>query len=256
MQLKATHFRANAREALREKWGIAILVGLVASLLGGSSRGTGGVSLNINLSDLQNGGSTTGDSVGIIGGLDPAVVAILTGFLSLILIVALAVSVVLLVVGSMVEVGYARFNLNLIDKQETGIGNLFAYFTHWKRVLPAQLLRALYVFLWSLLFIIPGIIAGYSYAMTPYILAEDPSLSAGEALARSKQMMQGNRWRLFCLEISFIGWAILCGFTCGIGYYVLAPYEMAARADFYREVSGTRPVIEGEADAPTEAQPV
>ncbi len=246
MQLKAKDFRANARDALRGKWGIGILVGLVASLLGGSG-GSGGITLNFSGSDLQSGSNANGDAIGIIGGMDPSVVAILTGLLSVILVVALAVAVFFLVVGSMAEVGYARFNLNLIDKQAAGIGNLFAYFTHWKRVLPAQLLRALYIFLWSLLFVIPGIIAGYSYAMTPYILAEDPTLSAGEALARSKQMMQGNRWRLFCLEFSFIGWAILCAFTCGLGAYVLTPYEMAARADFYREVSGTRPVIEAEA---------
>ena len=97
----------------------------------------------------------------------------------------------------------------------------------------------MYTFLWSLLFIIPGIIATYSYAMTGYILAEHPELTASEAIERSKEMMSGNRFRLFCLQLSFIGWAILCAFTFGIGYLWLGPYREAATAAFYREISGT-----------------
>ena len=93
--------------------------------------------------------------------------------------------------------------------------------------------------LWSLLLIIPGIIAGYSYAMTGYILAENPELTASEAIARSKEMMAGNRFRLFCLHFSFIGWEILCTLTLGIGNLWLRPYKQAAEAAFYREISGT-----------------
>ena len=103
----------------------------------------------------------------------------------------------------------------------------------------ARFLQSIYIILWSLLFIIPGIVASYSYAMTEYILAEDPELTATEAISRSKQMMYGNRWRLFCLEFSFIGWSILCSFTLGIGNLWLTPYKQAAIAAFYREVSGT-----------------
>ena len=103
----------------------------------------------------------------------------------------------------------------------------------------ARFLQSIYIILWSLLFIIPGIVASYSYAMTEYILAEDPELTATEAISRSKQMMYGNHWRLFCLEFSFIGWSILCSFTLGIGNLWLTPYKQAAIAAFYREVSGT-----------------
>ena len=90
-----------------------------------------------------------------------------------------------------------------------------------------------------MLFIIPGIIASYSYAMTDYILAENPELTAKEAIERSKDMMEGNRWRLFCLEISFVGWGILSLLTLGIGSLWLTPYMEASMAAFYREVSGT-----------------
>ena len=87
---------------------------------------------------------------------------------------------------------------------------------------------------------IPGIIAGYSYAMTEYILAEHPELTASEAIARSKAMMSGNRWRLFCMQLSFIGWDILSAMlTFGIGGLWLTPYKQAATAAFYREITGT-----------------
>ena len=99
------------------------------------------------------------------------------------------------------------------------------------------------MFLWSLLFVIPGIVAGYSYAMTGYILAEHPELTASEAIEQSKQMMSGNRFRLFCLQFSFIGWDLLCALTLGIGNLWLRPYKQAAEAAFYREVSGTEHVI-------------
>ena len=137
------------------------------------------------------------------------------------------------------EVGYARYNLELVDREGAKIESLFTYFYNWKTTAASRFLRGLYTFLWSLLFIIPGIIAAYSYAMTGYILAEDPELTAGEAISRSKEMMSGNRFRLFCLQFSFIGWEILSALTLGIGNLWLRPYKQAAVAAFYREISGT-----------------
>ena len=142
------------------------------------------------------------------------------------------------ILGSVVKVGYARFNLNLTAGEKPPFETLFSYFPHWKTVAVAWLLQSVYVLLWMLLLVIPGIVASYSYAMTDYILAENPELTASEAIAQSKAMMEGNRWRLFCLRFSFVGWAILCAFTLGIGNLVLRPYERAAEAAFYREISG------------------
>ena len=87
--------------------------------------------------------------------------------------------------------------------------------------------------------VVPGVIATYSYAMTDFILADNPELTATEALNKSKEMMIGNRWRLFCLQFSFIGWGILASLTFGIGNLFLTPYTETAVAAFYREVSGT-----------------
>ena len=142
------------------------------------------------------------------------------------------------ILGSVVKVGYARFNLNLTAGEKPSFETLYSYFPHWKTVAVAQLLQTVYILLWTCLLIIPGIVAGYSYAMTSYILAEHPELTASEAIAQSKAMMEGNRWRLFCLQFSFIGWSILCALTLGLGNLALRPYEMAATAAFYREISG------------------
>lgn len=152
------------------------------------------------------------------------------------MIAALVLAAVYFILGSIVGVGYARVNLNLFYGETPSFASLFSYFPYWKTTATARLLRSVYTLLWSLLFIIPGIVATYSYAMTDYILAEHPELTAGEAIARSKQMMEGNRWRLFCLHISFIGWAILSAFTLGIGNLFLTPYKQAAEAAFYQEL--------------------
>ena len=103
-----------------------------------------------------------------------------------------------------------------------------------------QLLRSAYIFLWSLLLVFPGIYAAYGYAMTPYILLENPEMSANDAITKSKELMHGNRWRLFCLEISFIGWSFAALFTLGIGYLALKPYMEASFAAFYREIKAEK----------------
>ena len=220
----AAEFRAIAREALRGRWGTAVIAGIIASILGGTQSG-GTVSLN----------SSSTETLHSMGLSEEAILSIAVSLLVMACIAAL----VALFVGSVVEVGYSRFHLNLVDGQEASIGQLFSYFPHWKTTVIASLLRGIYTFLWTLLFIIPGIVASYSYAMTPYILADDPDMTASEAISASKTMMEGNRWRLFCLELSFIGWSLLSALTLGIGHLWLNPYSHAARAAFYREISGT-----------------
>ena len=81
-------------------------------------------------------------------------------------------------------------------------------------------------------------VMSYSYAMAPYLMAENPDMGIMEAIRRSKEIMHGNKWRLFCLHFSFIGWAFLCLFTCAIGYLFLSPYQMLAEVAFYREITG------------------
>ena len=139
------------------------------------------------------------------------------------------------------SVGYMYATNRLCAESDNRLtGNMMRDgFKPWGRNVWGMFLMGLFVFLWSLLLFIPGIMASYSYAMKDFILAEHPELTASEAIARSKEMMRGNRWRLFCLDFSFIGWIILCTFTLGIGNLWLNPYTQASHAAFYREVSGT-----------------
>ena len=238
----AEDFRRIARNALTNKWFIAVAVGLVASILGGISGGGPEFKVNIDGSNISMNFNVAGQtikSIGTNGGVDSDVGAFILACLPIIIIASLFAAVIYFVLGSYIGVGYAKFNLNLVDKKNAAFETLFEYFSHWKTTTIARLLRALYVFLWSLLFIIPGIVAGFSYAMTDYILAEDPELTADEAISQSKSLMLGNKWRFFCLQFSFIGWDILATLAFGIGHLWLTPYKQAAYAAFYREVSGT-----------------
>ena len=238
----AEDFRRIARNALTNKWIIAVAVGLIASILGGIGSSGPEFKVNIDGSNISmnfNMAGQTISSTGTNGGINSEIGAFILASLPIIIIAALFMAVVYFVLGSFVGVGYAKFNLNLVDKKNSAFENLFEYFSHWKTTTITRLLRALYTFLWSLLFIIPGIVAGFSYAMTDYILAENPELTADEAIAQSKTMMYGNRFRLFCLQFSFIGWDILATLAFGIGHLWLTPYKQAAYAAFYREVSGT-----------------
>ena len=237
----AEDFRYIAREALRGKWGIAVIAGLIASLLG--ALGSDGPEVKLNV-DMSEGANVSFEYAGQTilstnGGMNEQLGVFLIGSAIYIAIAAILLTAVYFVLGSVIEAGYARFNMNLVDQTEAKIESLFTYFYNWKTTAATRFLKTLYCFLWSLLFIIPGIIASYSYAMTGYILADHPELTASEAIERSKEMMSGNRFRLFCLHFSFIGWAILCAFTMGIGNLWLNPYKQASVAAFYREVSGT-----------------
>ena len=132
-------------------------------------------------------------------------------------------------------VGLCSFFLSV----QTGgprISQMFDGFNCFGKAFWSAFLTGLFIMLWSLLFIIPGIIKTYSYAMTYFIIADDPDVGTLEAITRSRQLMDGNKWRLFCLSLRFIGWWILCLFTLGIGFLWLWPYMMAATAAFYRDV--------------------
>lgn len=104
----------------------------------------------------------------------------------------------------------------------------------YMNVVKTQFFRALYTFLWSLLFVIPGIIKTYEYRMIPYILAENPQIDRKEAFRLSKSMMDGEKWRTFVLDLSFLGWRILGVFTCGIlNVFYTNPYQECTNAELY-----------------------
>ena len=122
-------------------------------------------------------------------------------------------------------------------EESVDLGNLFDGFRggRYTRVFCALFLVNLFTFLWTLLLIIPGIMKAFSYALTPYIIMDEPKLTARQAITRSCEIMQGRRWKLFCLYLSFIGWGILSILTFGIGFLWLAPYMNASIAAFYED---------------------
>ena len=122
-------------------------------------------------------------------------------------------------------------------EESVDLENLFDGFRggRYTRVFCALFLVNLFTFLWALLLIIPGIMKAFSYALTPYILLDEPELTAKQAISRSCEIMQGRRWKLFCLYFSSIGWGILCLLTFGIGFLWLVPYMNASVAAFYED---------------------
>ena len=112
----------------------------------------------------------------------------------------------------------------------------FQAFKSYGRYLGTSLLMALFVFLWSLLLIVPGIIKAYSYAMTPFIMVDHPELDADDCIEKSKAMMKGYKWKLFCVDLSYIGWWLLCVLTLGILTLWITPWNTCAKVKFYEEL--------------------
>lgn len=136
------------------------------------------------------------------------------------------------------QLGLTKFILSIARNREPRIEQLFEGFNDFTRSMQAYLRMLLYIILWSLLLIVPGIIAAFSYSMTFYILADDPNISAVDALNKSKSMMDGHKMDLFLMSLSFIGWAFLCILTLGIGFLWLFPYMNVSIAKFYQDIKG------------------
>lgn len=128
--------------------------------------------------------------------------------------------------------------LRLKRGAQIGVKDLFAYYNG--RVFLTMLLKLCYVVLWSLLLLVPGIIKSYSYAMTEYIMLDNPELQGNAAIEKSMEMMKGNKMKLFLLDLSFIGWILLCILTLGIGAILLEPYVQTAHAAFYEDLKAEK----------------
>lgn len=214
----ARDFRARARQNLAGKWGVAVAVGFVATLL------TGGIG-------VTNSGSASAEGSGYLSFVNhEAFVLLMT---------TVTVSALLsLIIGGAVQLGWCRFHIDLASEKEVRFGTLFSQMHRLWAGFVMNFVVGLFILLWSLLLIVPGIIATYRYAMVPYLMAEFPELKVMDAIRESKRLMQGNKWRLFCLQMSFFGWALLVALTFGIGSLWLTPYIRAAEAAFYMDVTG------------------
>lgn len=213
----------NAKKFFKYNYWKMVLVSLVLGFAGGSSGG-GGARVSFtrtytySLDDLST----------------PEFMGFLVGFFSvfmIVMVIGMAVAVFLLYP---LHVGAQRFFV-VSHYQKAEPGELgYAFSNGYMNVVKTMFLRGLFTFLWTLLFIIPGIIKGYEYRMIPYILAENPGIDSREAFAVSKQMMDGNKWAAFVLDLSFLGWNILSAFTCGIlSVFYVNPYIHMTNAELY-----------------------
>lgn len=217
--------RRVARENLSGNWGLSIGACLLAAIMGGMLIGSSFLpQLNIHLEnqDIESWeeffrvtlGSTT-FSVNTI-------------------------NLVHFILGGVIQLGYAQFLLKQYNRANFEVKDLFSQFERFGQAFLQRFLRILYTSLWSLLFIIPGIVKSYAYAMTPFIMAENPEMAASEAITASKEMMDGHKGELFTLDLTFIGWDLLCLLTLNIGHLWLNPYKNAAYAVFYKDLTASR----------------
>lgn len=230
--------KSNAKQALRSYYWYGVLVCFIATLLGGASSG-GGIQLNYNR--VYNTSSSSGSEISGVPGhaadpftsFTPAFVMFLVGIF---LIVSIIILLLAIFIGNIITIGKLNFFLeSRYQGQSAGVGRLFFGFSggHYLNILKCMFMRDLFIFLWSLLFVIPGIYKHYEYYMVPYLLAEYPDMDRKEAFIRSKEMMNGHKLDTWVLELSFIGWYLLGLLPCGLGTFLVHPYYEATLMELY-----------------------
>ena len=159
---------------------------------------------------------------------------------SVILSISANLIVLPLIISGPLSIGLSAYFLGFARRREGAAESLDAFTKPFSENLGSNILMGVltnvYVFLWSMLFVIPGIVKFYSYAMAPYIKHDHPEYSVNQAISESKRMMKGHRFELFLLDLSFIGWFLVGYCACGIGLLWVMAYVQAARAEFYEEL--------------------
>ena len=218
--MNASQLRLKARESLKGNYWPAVGVAFVAAIFGALMVNGGSFSMDIK--------ERATDLFGDLPTFVKTYLTIAAGG-------AGVLTFVHFILGGVVQLGYAQYLLKQQDKEINSVKDLFSQFDRFAQGFLQLFLRSLYTFLWTLLLIIPGIIKSFSYAMTPFIMAENPDLTAKEAIKISMEKMDGHKGELFWLGLTFFGWSLLAALTGGIGYIFLNPYMNAAYAAFYRD---------------------
>jgi uncharacterized membrane protein len=137
-------------------------------------------------------------------------------------------------------IGYLWTFLSVIRTGEqiklSGLLQAFSEISMYLKILGTYLLMMVYMFLWFLLLIIPGVIKAFAYSQTYFVLKDNPDIGINAAITKSRKLMHGYKWKYFLLQLSFIGWIILSLITLGIGFIWLSPYLSASNAAFYNEL--------------------
>lgn len=213
--------KERAKGVLKFNYWKAFVVSLVIVIAGGNSNGGGDISITREYSNFEN---------TFIGHVE-----MMFGSFTLFLVSIVFFLIILRVfIGYMLEVGGRKFFIRAAEG-ESYMGYL-GYCFHEGRyfsVFITMLLRSIYVFLWTLLLIIPGIVKSYAYRMVPYILADNPSIGYNRAIELSNEMTKGEKWNIFVLDLSFIGWYLLGALAFLVGVLFVQPYDDATNAELY-----------------------
>ena len=228
--------KARAKQVLKGNYWKAFIVSIVLALVSG---GIGsGANSGINASGRYNSEVSVNEQYNNeTGTVDEVATSRAIKWTIAIAIITIILSVLRLIIGYAVEVGGTKFFLRA-SLGETDIGYLLYGFKNkrYANILKTMFTRDLYLFFWTLLFIIPGIIKSYSYRMVPYILADNPNIDRKRAIQLSRDMTDGQKATIWGLDLSFIGWYILGFFALVIGILFVLPYENATHAELYNIV--------------------
>lgn len=220
--------KAKAKTAFKRNYWKSVAAGVVAMLVAGAAVGSG-TRVSGGAEEFQaelTAAAQTNISV-------TALIGVILGVMGVGLLISMAINVFL---RNPMQVGVNRFFLKNTRETASLKELLYAFrSSSYLKIVAAQLLKNLFIFLWSLLLVIPGIIKGLEYAMVGYILADDPDMSPMDALRRSKQMMKGHKWNTLVLGLSFLGWELLSMLTCGIlDIFYVRPYVESTFAELYQ----------------------
>lgn len=224
--------KARGKAAVKMYYWKLVLVSLILSAI------TGGVT-NVGRNGVKSSQGTSAGNIdvsGMLDGINPVAWLVASVAVLVILLLAIALRIFALNVLAVGCKGFFSQSMTGEPEFQTIVNGFTG--DYWNCV-KTCFLRDLFVGLWSLLFVIPGVIKSYEYRMVPYLLAEHPEMSSSEVLARSKEMMDGNKWATFVLDLSFIGWAILGAITMGLVFiFWTSPYINATEAALYYRLSG------------------
>lgn len=247
--------KKRAKTALKLNYWKAVLVGLFLILVAGGAGASSGFSsgwfsdsnhdYNYNADDYSAPGEYgIGEAEEYFNGSAAYSKAVFVAvFVMALLFIALIIMILVFLfavfIGNPLLVGIHRFFNKSLD-EEGKVKELACTFDRgYKNGVKIMFFKDLYTMLWTLLLIIPGIVKSYEYMMIPYILSDNPEIGREEAFALSRQMMDGNKWNAFVLDLSFIGWELLSALTFGIvGIFYVTPYRSYTKAALYRSLSG------------------
>lgn len=214
--------KTKAKEVLKRNYWKAFLISFLVMLVGGNSSG---------------GSSANSNQVRWNMGPNDISFEFIIGALAIVTIVVIFLSIIRVFLGYVVEVGGRKFFIRAAkgDSDMNYLGFGFSS-TRYIEIIKTMFVRSVFIFLWTLLLVIPGIVKSYAYRMVPYILADNPNIGYRRAIELSNEMTMGHKFDIFVLDLSFFGWYFLGALLFGIGTLFVRPYDDATNAELYLEL--------------------